>query len=118
MINLIKPKENYGWPAIQGDETKEGMTKPVFHSGEDTWAPSGIAYHGGKLYVAQLRGEGVLAFDIKEKTSKQIVSNVGRVRDVFVMDDDIYFVTNNTDGRGTPSKNDDKLMRIPIPKAF
>jgi glucose/arabinose dehydrogenase len=117
-INLIKPKGNYGWPIIQGDETREGMIAPLFHSGDDTWAPSGIAYHQRILYVAQLRGEGILAFDLRNKTYKQIVSNVGRVRDVFILGDHLYFVTNNTDGRGTPTVHDDKLVKIPLRKAF
>lgn len=117
-INLIKPKGNYGWPLIQGDETKNGMIAPLFHSGDHTWAPSGIAYHNGILYVAQLRGEGVLAFNVKEKTYKQIVSNVGRVRDVFILRNYLFFVTNNTDGRGTPANHDDKLIKMAIPKTF
>ncbi|MED4903565.1 sorbosone dehydrogenase family protein [Parageobacillus thermoglucosidasius] len=117
-INLIKPKGNYGWPLIQGDETKNGMIAPLFHSGDHTWAPSGIAYHNGILYVAQLRGEGVLAFNVKEKTYKQIVSNVGRVRDVFILRNYLFFVTNNTDGRGAPANHDDKLIKMAIPKAF
>jgi glucose/arabinose dehydrogenase len=117
-INLIQPKGNYGWPLIQGDETKDGMIAPLFHSGDHTWAPSGIAYHNRVLYVAQLRGEGILAFDLKNKTYKQIVSNVGRVRDVFILEDHLFFVTNNTDGRGAPANHDDKLIKIPIPKAF
>ncbi|REK53549.1 MAG: quinoprotein glucose dehydrogenase [Geobacillus sp.] len=117
-INLIKPKGNYGWPLIQGDETKNGMIAPLFHSGDHTWAPSGIAYHNGILYVAQLRGEGVLAFNVKEKTYKQIVSNVGRVRDVFILRNYLFFVTNNTDGRGAPANHDDKLIKMAIPKTF
>ncbi|AEH47862.1 PQQ-dependent sugar dehydrogenase [Parageobacillus thermoglucosidasius] len=117
-INLIKPKGNYGWPLIQGDETKNGMIAPLFHSGDHTWAPSGIAYHNGILYVAQLRGEGVLAFNVKEKTYKQIVSNVGRVRDVFILRNYLFFVTNNTDGRGAPANHDDKLIKMAIPKGF
>jgi glucose/arabinose dehydrogenase len=117
-INMIKPKGNYGWPIIQGDETRDGMIEPLFHSGGNTWAPSGIAYYNGILYVTQLRGEGILAFDLKNKTFKQIVSNVGRVRDVFILGDHLYFVTNNTDGRGVPANHDDKLFKIPIPKAF
>jgi glucose/arabinose dehydrogenase len=117
-INMIKPKGNYGWPYIQGDEKSAGMIPPLFHSGDDTWAPSGIAYHNGILFVAQLRGEGILAFDLKNKTNKQIVSNVGRVRDVFILEDHLFFVTNNTDGRGTPANHDDKLIKVPIPKAF
>lgn len=40
----------------------------------------------------------------------------GRIRDVVVGPDGaIYFLTNNTDGRGKPRKNDDKIYKI-IPK--
>lgn len=113
-INLIKPGANYGWPVIQGDETMEGMEKPLFHSGETTWAPSGISYQDGVLYVAQLRGQGVLGFDLEAGTYEKIVSGFGRVRDVYILEDNLYFITNNTDGRGTPQPNDDKLVRISL----
>ncbi|WP_020156648.1 PQQ-dependent sugar dehydrogenase [Caldibacillus debilis] len=115
-INEIEPGQNYGWPIIQGDETKEGMLPPLFHTGEDTWAPSGIAYKDGMLYVAQLRGEGVIAFDRTKKTFLKIVSGVGRVRDVYILDNDLYLITNNTDGRGTPAEEDDKMYKIPLPQ--
>ncbi|KXG08917.1 Quinoprotein glucose dehydrogenase B [Anoxybacillus sp. P3H1B] len=117
-INTIQPGGNYGWPFIQGDEKQEGMIKPLFHSGGHTWAPSGLAYNRGVLYAAQLRGEGVLAFNLETKTYKQIVNHVGRVRDVFIWKDDLYFVTNNTDGRGVPGHHDDKFIRIPLAKSF
>jgi len=115
-LNVVKANGNYGWPQVYGNESKEGMIPPIIHSGEQTWAPSGMAYHNGILYVAQLRGEGVLAFDIKEKITKQIVSNVGRVRDVFIHGDYLYIITNNTDGRGNPNDRDDKLMRVQLSK--
>ncbi len=44
-LNLIEKGKNYGWPAIQGDETETGMESPVIQSGPDeTWAPAGIAF--------------------------------------------------------------------------
>jgi len=114
-INQIRPKGNYGWPIIQGNETEKGMIPPLFHTGGETWAPSGIACKNGILYIAQLRGEGIIAFDLKNKTYQKIVSGVGRVRDVYLLGNDLYFITNNTDGRGTPDQDDDKLYKIPIP---
>jgi len=114
-INKIERGANYGWPLIQGDQLGEGMITPLFHSGDKTWAPSGMAYKDGVLYVAMLRGEGVMAFDLKSGKSKQIVSGYGRIRDVFIIEHNLYFVTNNTDGRGNPLKEDDRLMKIPLP---
>nr|WP_255688814.1 PQQ-dependent sugar dehydrogenase [Pontibacillus sp. HN14] len=111
-INLIKPGANYGWPVIRGDEQKAGMEKPLFHSGKDTWAPSGLVYHNGKLYMAGLRGEQIRQFDVKKGTSQIYKKGVGRIRDLLIEDDSMYFVTNNTDGRGTPEPDDDKLYRI------
>ncbi|WP_017755350.1 PQQ-dependent sugar dehydrogenase [Calidifontibacillus oryziterrae] len=111
-INLIVPKGNYGWPIIQGDEKKEGMIGPLFHSGNETWAPSGLEYHNGKLYVAALRGQQIRAFDLRSLTSTPVYQNVGRIRDLLVDGDSLYLITNNTDGRGIPDKDDDRLLKL------
>ncbi|MDM5228093.1 sorbosone dehydrogenase family protein [Cytobacillus sp. NJ13] len=114
-INKILPGKNYGWPVIRGTEKKEGMESPLFTSGDDeTWAPSGMAYHGGKLYTAALRGSAVLEFDLETKNVRKIVSDLGRIRDIFIEGDVLYFISNNTDGRGNPLDKDDKLYQIPL----
>jgi glucose/arabinose dehydrogenase len=53
-------------------------------------------------------------FDPSAKTTKEIVTGIGRIRDVLIDGDYAYFITNNTDGRGTPAKGDDKLYRVRI----
>jgi glucose/arabinose dehydrogenase len=113
-INVIKAGQNYGWPVIIGDEKKAGMAIPLFQSGKDTWAPSGMAYYEGKLYVATLRGNSLREFDPEKLTTRTLVSGLGRIRDVLIDGEYLYFVTNNTDGRGTPNEKDDKLYRIKI----
>jgi glucose/arabinose dehydrogenase len=113
-INLIKAGENYGWPVIMGEEKQKGMTPPLFQSGEDTWAPSGMAFYNGKLYVATLRGDAVREFDLEKGTTREVVNGLGRIRDVFIEGSELYFVSNNTDGRGTPDENDDKLYKISL----
>lgn len=113
-INLIEAGKNYGWPEITGDDTKPGMETPLFQSGDDTWAPSGMAVHNGKLYVATLRGNAVREFNPAAKTTREVVTGLGRIRDVQVDGDYIYFISNNTDGRGTPSEGDDKLYRVKL----
>jgi glucose/arabinose dehydrogenase len=113
-INKIIAGHNYGWPLITGDGKKAGMESPLFHSGTDTWAPSGMAYHKGVLYVAALRGEAVKAFNLNKEEESNVFKGAGRIRDVFIDGKYLYFVSNNTDGRGNPDKEDDKLYRIPL----
>jgi len=113
-INRIEAAANYGWPHIQGDEEAPGMKKPLAHSGDNTWAPSGMAYWKGLLYVAQLRGQGIMAVNPETGETKQVITGYGRIRDVYVIGDYIYFVTNNTDGRGDPTPEDDRFVRIKL----
>ncbi len=111
-VNRIKAGSNYGWPVIQGTEKKSGMKTPLFQSGEETWAPSGMAADDRKLYVALLRGNAIREFDLAEKKTRPVITGLGRIRDVFVDGEYLYFVSNNTDGRGNPDEKDDKLYRV------
>lgn len=128
-INIIKPGANYGWPLVQGDETSTEVMvqKPLIHSGEDTWAPSGIAFTNqgqwqGKLLVAALRGQQLLAFTfsgngtIVRNVESWLKNEYGRLREVIQgKDGSIYLTTSNRDGRGNPDIADDKIIRL-IPK--
>ncbi|WP_423189874.1 PQQ-dependent sugar dehydrogenase [Alkalibacterium sp. f15] len=114
-VNLIEAGQNYGWPIIEGDEEQEDMISPLFTSGNsDTWAPSGMDYYNGKIYVAGLRGSAVFEFDLETREQREVVSGFGRIRDVLIEDDQLYFISNNTDGRGDPKESDDKLYRLSI----
>lgn len=112
-INIIEEGNNYGWPIIEGDETEEGMESPFFTTGsDDTWAPSGIDMHNGSLYVAALRGTAIKVLDPESAEVLETIEGFGRVRDVFSDGDSLYFISNNTDGRGTPADGDDKLYKL------
>ncbi|MHA6261358.1 PQQ-dependent sugar dehydrogenase [Sporosarcina sp. CAU 1771] len=112
-VNLIEEGKNYGWPIIQGLDTKEHMETPLVTSGsKDTWAPSGMAFHKGLLYVGALRGEAILVIDPVAGKLVYKIEGYGRIRDVFSDGDSLYFISNNTDGRGSPSKDDDVLYRL------
>ncbi|MGM0901469.1 MAG: PQQ-dependent sugar dehydrogenase [Bacillota bacterium] len=114
-INIIEPGKNYGWPVIVGDDKQEGMESPLFHSGTDTWAPSGMVISNGKIYVATLRGNAVREFNLETMETREVVTGLGRIRDVFLEGNQLYFVSNNTDGRGVPQENDDKLYQVSLP---
>jgi len=114
-INIIQKGQNYGWPIIEGSEEQQGMVAPIVTSGQDTtWAPSGMDNNEEKLYVAALRGAAILEFTIETLEKRELVSDLGRIRDLYVDNQFLYFISNNTDGRGNPLTNDDKLYRIPL----
>ncbi|MBI2133621.1 PQQ-dependent sugar dehydrogenase [Candidatus Woesearchaeota archaeon] len=113
-LNIIIKGGNYGWPTIKGDEKKEGMITPIIHSGEETWAPSGLAHIEGKLLFAGLRGEAIYEADIDNKTVKAHFKNeFGRLRTIKKgPDNKIYVLTSNRDGRTIPRKGDDKVIKL------
>ncbi|WP_202077405.1 PQQ-dependent sugar dehydrogenase [Caldalkalibacillus salinus] len=112
-INRIVPGKNYGWPTITGDQQQKDLIPPLFHSGEDTWAPSGMIFHRGIIYVACLRGSMVRAFDPHTGATDVIWQGEGRIRDIHMDDDErLYIITNNIDGRGQPDQMDDRLIEL------
>lgn len=125
-INRIIPGANYGWPLVQGDESSAGIQiqKPLIHSGEETWAPSGMTFLSqgawkGRLLTATLRGQKLLVFSINEqgteveKTETWLENEYGRLREVIeAKDGSVYLTTNNRDGRGNPDRTDDKIIRL------
>ena len=115
-VNLIQPGNNYGWPVIRGDETAAGMESPVLHSGRETWAPSGLAYHDGSLFFAGLRGGGLYELTLSSSTlQKHLDGEFGRLRDVVVgPDGSLYLLTSNRDGRAIPGLSDDRLIRVDV----
>lgn len=128
-INRIQPGANYGWPLVQGDEESREVRiqKPLINSGEDTWAPSGIAFINqgpwqGKLLVASLRGEQLLVITLNEEGTEVmqveswLLNEYGRLREAILAEDGtIYLTTSNMDGRGNPYIGDDKILHL-IPR--
>jgi glucose/arabinose dehydrogenase len=99
-INLIESGKNYGWPLIIGDEKKEGMVNPLYHTGETAIAPSGISFDADdQLLIAALRGQKIFKYDPKSNKLNVILENQGRLRDVKIHNGKTYIITNTTDGR-------------------
>jgi glucose/arabinose dehydrogenase len=115
-LNLIEPGKNYGWPVIRGDERAEGMETPVRHSGRETWAPSGATFWGGSIFFAGLRGQSLFEAVIEDGTVtlvRHLDRNFGRLRTVVAGPGNfLYLMTNNRDGRGVPTEDDDQIVRI------
>jgi len=119
-VNLIESGKNYGWPEIQGDETRTGMVAPAMHSGaRSTWAPASLAYYDGKLYFGGLIAEGLyevtIAGNSVSNLQKYFDSEYGRIRTVrFGPDGFLYMTTSNRDGRGEVRTGDDKIIRVDL----
>lgn len=120
-INLIEKGKNYGWPIIQGEQSKSGMETPQANSGASTtWAPGGGVFVNKTLFFTGLRGEALYGARIEGTTIIEIKEHYkntfGRLRSVTVGPDGyLYLLTNNGDGRGRAKNNDDKIIKVPVP---
>jgi glucose/arabinose dehydrogenase len=116
-VNVIRPGDNYGWPVIQGDQTKEGMITPSNNSTPSVaWAPGGIAVIDNKLYFGGLRGQALYEQYPEDEYlifKEHLKGKYGRIREVILGPDNmLYITTSNRDGRGIPNKTDDRIIRI------
>ena len=121
-LNKIEKGKNYGWPLVIGNDTHDGVTIPLCQSGDDTWAPGGIAFvknknGGGGIYMACLRGEKILVLNssdgYKSIHEKLFEEEFGRLRNILLLPNgDLLFGTSNRDGRGNPKSGDDKIYRV------
>ncbi|HEX7018188.1 MAG TPA: PQQ-dependent sugar dehydrogenase [Patescibacteria group bacterium] len=117
-VNLIEKGANYGWPTIQGDETREGMQSPIIHSGsQDTWAPGALEIVGNHLYFVGLRGQALYSAEINgsqlSNLTEHFKTEYGRLRVVKAgLDGFLYLATSNRDGRGDINPGDDKIIRV------
>jgi glucose/arabinose dehydrogenase len=121
-INLIKPGQNYGWPAEQCEATQ--FEKPVACF-NPAIAPSGIAFgssdrlgYENDLVIAALRVQQLRVLDIESGTDSTALTGYGRVRDVVeAADGTLYVLAGNRDGRAIVEPGDDKILRVDRPSS-
>ncbi|GAA5611527.1 PQQ-dependent sugar dehydrogenase [Streptomyces platensis] len=123
-LNLIEPGKNYGWPEVEG-KAKGGSKGAGFVNPVEQWktadaSPSGIAFAKGSVWMASLRGERLWRIPLdgtKPVAAPQafLKGTYGRLRTVVAAGDGtLWLVTSNTDGRGTPHKGDDRILRLKV----
>ncbi|WP_247919320.1 PQQ-dependent sugar dehydrogenase, partial [Yersinia pseudotuberculosis] len=99
----------------EGSAGREGFTDPVQQWTPAEASPSGIAVHGDSLWIATLRGSRLIEVPLDDlaSSSEHWVDEHGRLRDaVSTPDGELWVLTNNTDGRGSPGPGDDRLLRF------
>lgn len=123
-VNIVERGKNYGWPVIHHRETREGMESPLLEYTPAVAPASGMFYRGsgfpkfkGNFFFGCLRGETIIRVELDGRRvvnqEKLFVKQYGRIRDMAEGPDGaIYFSTSNKDGRGTPAKDDDRIMRL------
>ena len=124
-VNEVRQGGNYGWPEAIGDD-HEGFDAPL-RVYEEAIAPSGATFlespgaWRGDFLFAVLRGEALYRLRIERSVVEQQVlleGEFGRLRTVVEGPDGaIYVLTSNQDGRGSPSGDDDRILRITPPAA-
>ncbi len=136
-VNRVEIGGNYGWPAVHGFCDGDTSGEEAFCSNNDVvgpvtaWTPtvgvSGADFYDadlipgwkGSLLVTSLRGATLfrltLSADGREVVEREALfrGEYGRLRDVLVGPrGEVYLATSNRDGRGRPTSDDDRILRI------
>ncbi|SEB41136.1 Glucose/arabinose dehydrogenase, beta-propeller fold [Paramicrobacterium humi] len=127
-LNLITPGGNYGWPTVEGIANDDRFIDPVYQWGTSDASPSGLTVIDDTLFMAGLGGqrlwvmldgvhvpEGSHGLEGAVTASEYFTHEFGRLRDVApAPDGSLYVLTNNTDGRGNPGPDDDRLIKVQL----
>ena len=117
-FNIIEAGANYGWPVVEGIAEDPDFVDPLQQWPTSEASPSGLAFTRGTFFLASLRGERVWAIyadDGQTHSQDWFTGEFGRIRDVIPGDDGtLWFLTNNTDGRGEPAEGDDRLWQVQL----
>ena len=120
-LNQVLPGRNYGWPEVEGpgtdDDRDRGFTPPLASWSTDEASPSGLAVGLGAVWLAALRGERLwrvpLSADGRTGSPESLLrGDFGRLRDVEVEPDGSLLVLTSNTFRGSPTDDDDRLVRI------
>ncbi|MEN3585614.1 PQQ-dependent sugar dehydrogenase [Streptomyces sp. ZYX-F-203] len=119
-LNAIEPGGDYGWPEAEGRSDDGTFVDPVEQWPTDVASPSGIALVAGSVWMAGLRGERLwrVPLDgIEPAGAPQafLQGEYGRLRTVAAAGGDrLWLVTGNTDGRGDPEDDDDRILELRV----
>jgi glucose/arabinose dehydrogenase len=121
-VNVLRAAADYGWPAAEGPDGPG--ERPIFWLPPADASPSGIAYAGGALWMAGLRGQRLWRLPVQDgrpsgDPAAYLEGQYGRLRAVHVAPDGALWVTTSNTDRATlggePARNgDDRILRIEL----
>jgi glucose/arabinose dehydrogenase len=136
-VNRVEIGRNYGWPDVRGfcdDDVRaerafcqqHNVAEPV-EAWTPTIAPAGADFYNadlipgwkGSFLFTTLKGASLVRLTLSGDGGRAIAQEFlfkdqfGRLRDVLVGPrGEVYLATSNRDGRGSPSPDDDRILRI------
>ena len=123
-VNFVEKGKNYGWPLIHHTATRAGLESPLLEYTPACAPASGAFYRGSafpqfknNFFFGCLSGERIIrvVLDKQRVVSQEdlLSGKYGRIRDVAEGPDGfLYFSTSNNDGRGKPTSDDDRILRL------
>jgi glucose/arabinose dehydrogenase len=123
-VNIVERGKNYGWAEIHHKQNKSGLESPLLEYTPSCAPASGMFSSGkvfpefkGNFFFGCLRGERIIRVVLDgRKVVKQenlFEDKYGRIREIAeAPDGSIYFSTSNRDGRGSATKEDDRILRL------
>ncbi|MBB5132573.1 glucose/arabinose dehydrogenase [Thermocatellispora tengchongensis] len=118
-INRIEKGANYGWPEVEGVGGDDRFVDPLLTWSTDEASPSGLAYAGGSLWAAALRGARLWQVPLSAdgeagRPIAHFEGEYGRIRAATpAPDGSLWISTSNKDGRGDPDPADDRIIVLP-----
>jgi glucose/arabinose dehydrogenase len=136
-VNIIRRGANYGWPDVHGMcdddsgaerefcrrnsvvEPLASWTPTIAITGADLYLSDRIPGWKGSLLATSLKAAALYRFTLSPDGNRIVgqerllADRFGRLRDVLVAPNgDVYLATSNRDGRGSPVREDDRIIRL------
>lgn len=125
-LNFIRAGKGYGWPDVTGVDGLDRHANPVRTWPTEENSPSGITVADNAVWMAALRGERLWEIPITKLVGEDenpltgtpriwYEGEYGRLRSVVTAPDGtLWLVTGNTDGRGDPRSEDDRILQLRV----
>lgn len=118
-LNLIRRGGDYGWPIVEGRGGDSRFVDPQVVWRTDEASPSGLAIVDDVAFVGALKGRRLWQVPLAGGRAGTPVSafrgTYGRLRTVVAAPDGTLWVTtSNRDGRGDPTADDDRVLRVTL----